>query len=94
MKHVFLTLMATAVVAGGVCLAQAATDGDMKASNYISIPTGYRNWTLVSVAREEGTLDDLRAILGNRQQSKLCRTANIPYRTAPSSLGSHGIMTR
>jgi hypothetical protein len=30
-----------------------------------TIPEGYRDWKLVSVAREEGSLDDIRAILGN-----------------------------
>lgn len=30
-----------------------------------TIPTGYRDWTLISVAREEGEIDDIRAVLGN-----------------------------
>jgi hypothetical protein len=29
------------------------------------LPPGYRDWRLISVAREEGDLDDIRAILGN-----------------------------
>ena len=29
------------------------------------IPAGYRDWRLISVAHEEGSLNDLRAILGN-----------------------------
>jgi hypothetical protein len=29
------------------------------------LPTGYREWQLISVAQEEGRLNDLRAILGN-----------------------------
>jgi hypothetical protein len=29
------------------------------------IPPGYRDWRLISVAHEEGDLNDLRAILGN-----------------------------
>ena len=29
------------------------------------IPSGYRDWKLVSVAREEGELNDIRAILAN-----------------------------
>jgi hypothetical protein len=31
----------------------------------IKLPAGYRDWRLISVAREEGKLDDVRAILGN-----------------------------
>ena len=30
-----------------------------------TIPAGYRDWALIAVAREEGTLDDIRAVLGN-----------------------------
>jgi hypothetical protein len=29
------------------------------------IPAGYRDWRLISVAHEEGSLNDLRAVLGN-----------------------------
>ena len=29
------------------------------------LPDGYRDWRLISVAREEGDLDDIRAVLGN-----------------------------
>jgi hypothetical protein len=29
------------------------------------LPAGYRDWRLISVAREEGELDDIRAVLGN-----------------------------
>lgn len=31
----------------------------------ITIPAGYRDWRLISVAHEEGSLNDIRAILGN-----------------------------
>lgn len=31
----------------------------------IKIPAGYRDWRLISVAHEEGNINDLRAILGN-----------------------------
>jgi len=31
----------------------------------ITMPAGYRDWRLISVAHEAGKLDDLRAVLGN-----------------------------
>ena len=31
----------------------------------INMPAGYRDWKLISVAHEEGSLNDLRAVLGN-----------------------------
>lgn len=37
------------------------------------VPAGYRDWKLISVAREEGTLNDIRAILGNDKAVKSYR---------------------
>src|SRR5438477_10162592 len=37
------------------------------------LPPGYRDWRLISVAREEGTLDDIRAVLGNDAAIKAYR---------------------
>jgi hypothetical protein len=45
----------------------------------ITIPTGYRQWELVSVAHEAGDLDDLRAILGNAIAMKAFRDRTLPY---------------
>ena len=39
----------------------------------VKIPAGYRDWRLISVAHEEGSLNDLRAILGNdAEKSRPC----------------------
>ena len=43
------------------------------------IPPGYRDWKLVSVAHEEGTLNDLRAILGNDVAIKAYREGGPPF---------------
>ena len=45
----------------------------------IEMPTGYRDWKLISVAREEGDLDDLRAILGNDIAIKAYREGKRPF---------------
>lgn len=42
------------------------------------IPPGYRDWRLISVAREEGDLDDIRAILGNDIAIKAYREGTLP----------------
>ena len=44
-----------------------------------TIPSGYRDWRLVSVAREEGELDDIRAILGNDTAIKAYREGKLPF---------------
>lgn len=43
------------------------------------LPAGYRDWRLTSVAREEGGLDDIRAILGNDVAIKAYREGNPPF---------------
>lgn len=43
------------------------------------IPPGYRDWKLISVAREEGDLDDIRAILGNEVAIKAYREGKLPF---------------
>jgi len=47
--------------------------------NGIEIPTGYRDWRLISVAHEEGTLNDLRAILGNDVAINASRDGKLPF---------------
>jgi hypothetical protein len=44
-----------------------------------TMPPGYRDWRLVSVAREEGDLDDIRAILGNDPAIKAYREGKLPF---------------
>src|SRR5215510_9647992 len=43
------------------------------------LPAGYRDWRLISVAREEGELDDIRAILGNDAAIKAYREGKHPF---------------
>jgi hypothetical protein len=45
----------------------------------ITIPPGYRDWKLVSVAHEAGNNNDLRAILGNDVAVKAYREATLPF---------------
>jgi len=43
------------------------------------IPSGYRDWRLISVAHEEGDLNDIRAILGNDSAIKAYRDGKLPF---------------
>ena len=45
----------------------------------IDIQPGYRDWRLISVAHEEGKLNDLRAILGNDLAVKAYRAGKLPF---------------
>jgi hypothetical protein len=82
MKRIALLL---AVVITLVCVvaAQSPTsepaDGAAAAISGGKLPAGYRDWRLISVAREEGSLDDIRAVLGNDAAIKACREGTRPF---------------
>jgi hypothetical protein len=43
------------------------------------LPPDYRDWRLISVAREEGELDDIRAVLGNDPAIDAYRQGTSPF---------------
>jgi hypothetical protein len=72
----------TATLAGVVAEiapASGQSDGNAAPIFGIEIPPGYRDWRLISVAHEEGKLNDLRAILGNDVAIAAARDRTIPY---------------
>jgi hypothetical protein len=84
--------VAAAAIAGMIALAHSAPgrgDAPAAAEHAINegaapifvkkIPSGYRDWKLISVAHEAGELDDLRAILGNDKAIKAYRDGKLPF---------------
>jgi hypothetical protein len=63
-----------------VYMAHASGNADGEAAPIfgVKIPPGYRDWRLISVAHEEGNLNDLRAILGNDVAMKAYREGTLP----------------
>jgi hypothetical protein len=59
--------------------AQSATPAAAVPIFGITVYPGYRDWKLVSVAHEEGSLNDIRAILGNDVAIKAYRAAKLPF---------------
>jgi hypothetical protein len=74
-------LVAAATLAGVVAMMAAESRANQETSAVFvkRIPDGYRDWRLISVAREEGTLDDIRAILGNDEAIKAYREGQLPF---------------
>lgn len=76
-------LLAVVAMAVGVVAHQAPASG--KASGNATpvfvtqIPDGYRNWAVISVAHEEGSLHSLGAVLGNDIAIKSAREGKLPY---------------
>jgi hypothetical protein len=75
-------LVGVATVAGVIAFgAPASRHANQEAAPIFvkTIPPGYRDWRLISVAREEGDLKDIRAILGNDAAIKAYREAKLPF---------------
>ena len=75
-----LVLAAIAVYAiAFMTLAAASADNEAAPIFGIKIPSGYRDWKLISVAHEEGKLNDLRAVLGNDVTIQAYREGKLPF---------------
>jgi cytochrome P460 len=82
MKRLFLLALAIATAACIIASAASTVGGaDNGASPIygITIPAGYRQWELVSVAHEAANYDDLRAVLGNAVAMTAFRNGTLPF---------------
>ena len=79
MTRAVFMLLAVGVLTGVVVSASGQTDSDADPVFGIKVPEGYRDWRFISVAREEGHLDDIRAILGNDIAIKAYREGRRPF---------------
>jgi hypothetical protein len=59
--------------------AVANADSEPTASNGVTLPAGYRDWPLISVARVGGPVNDLRAKLGNTLAMQAYRDGTRPF---------------
>jgi hypothetical protein len=82
MRRVTVLLVAVvALVSGANWLfpSSGRAAGDAAPVFVTTIPPGYRDWKLISVAREEGELDDIRAVLGNDLAIESYRAGRLPF---------------
>ena len=82
MRKVAFWVFAIAAVAGVLAStvpASGPADEEAVPIFGIKIPPGYRDWKLISVAHEEGNLNDIRAILGNDVAIKAYREGKPPF---------------
>jgi hypothetical protein len=74
-----VTVAALAGVVAYVAPASGQADGEAAPIFGVNIPNGYRDWRLISVAHEEGDLNDLRAVLGNDVAINAYREGKLPF---------------
>lgn len=81
MKKIVFLLIAMATAAGivGATASSSSADQDAAPIFGIKIPSGYRDWKLISVAHEEGNLNDFRAVLGNDIAIQAYREGKLPF---------------
>jgi Cytochrome P460 len=83
MKRLTILVLAAAIAAAVIAalpFASGYAEDQAAAPIFgIKLPSGYRDWRLISVAHEEGTLNDLRAILGNDIAIKASRDKALPF---------------
>ncbi|MEJ0064117.1 MAG: cytochrome P460 family protein [Caulobacteraceae bacterium] len=71
-------IIATLASLGGAAL-PAIGGGESASIVAGKLPPGYRDWRLISVAHEAGSLNDIRAILGNDLAIKAYREGKLPF---------------
>ena len=82
MKQIPIFVIAAAMavsVSGAMTFSAGGADDESSPIFGIKIPSGYRDWRLISVAHEEGRLNDLRAILGNDVAIGASREGKLPF---------------
>ena len=82
MRRITWLLVAVATVAGGIAATAPASGpagGEATPIFGINVFPGYRDWKLISVAHEEGNLNDIRAILGNDIAINAYRADKLPF---------------
>ena len=80
MKRLMCVLVAAATMAGVAGFTSTASRNGEEAPLFVTtIPAGYRDWRLISVAHEEGDLKDIRAILGNDTAIATYRAGKLPF---------------
>jgi hypothetical protein len=78
-----LAVMVAAVLFAGASNfhSPSACGSDDKAAPIyvVAIPDGYRQWQLVAPSHEAGSLDEVRAMLGNDKAMKAFRDGTLPF---------------
>ena len=83
MRRITVLVVAVATLVGVVAFtaitSRHATAQEAVPIFVTEVPAGYRDWKVVSVAHEEGDLNDIRAVLGNDVAINAYRAGKLPF---------------
>jgi Cytochrome P460 len=79
MRRTFLVSLTALSAIPFMTSVSGQSDGEAAPIYGVRVPAGYRDWTLISVARVGAPLNDLRAKLGNDVAIKAYRAGTLPF---------------
>lgn len=82
MKLILVFVIAVIVlvgIGGAMTFSAGSADDGSSAISRGTLPPGYRDWPVISVAHEEGSLNDIRAVLGNDAAIKSYKESKFPF---------------
>jgi hypothetical protein len=90
-RIIYLLVGAVAVVSLLTLRTPASGKADSEAAPIfgVTIPSGYRDWKLISVTHEEGDFNQLRAQLGNDIAIKAYRVGKLPFPDGATVVALH-----
>jgi Cytochrome P460 len=74
-----VALIAFAGALAFIASASGQTDGDAAPIYGVTLPSGYRDWPLISIATVGAPVSDMRAKLGNDVAMKALRSDTLPF---------------
>ena len=92
MKRIAFLLVVVATlagVAGSMVISSGRANEEASPIYGVTIPSGYRDWQLISVTHEEGDFNQLRAQLGNDIAIKAYREGKLPFPDGSSIVALH-----
>ena len=79
-KFIWSSVIATATcIVALMPIAGGGADDEASPIFGVKLPAGYRAWQMISVAHEAGSLNDIRAVLGNDIAVKAYREGERPF---------------
>ena len=79
LTHATIALFGPALIVATALPAQDKASVPPEPGRVVTLPKQYRDWHLISIAHEAGSLNDIRAVLGNKVAADAFRSGKRPF---------------